>query len=157
MNIKISWSQCAVRIWSIYVTTFPQMLPWFRVLSINRKSCGGHLDTPNSWLFVIFCGFIFAVGWAIQLYRNQWSNEYPGLSPLSCLFNGWTSSVCRDSPGTGVIAIDNIMTAIYCFLGIPVVVVGVLVGVSDLEDFVMTPWMLVSCWWHVVLGIRGYH
>ena len=34
------------------------------------------------------------------------------------------------------------MTAIYCFLGIPVVVVGVLVGVSDLEDFVMTH----ECW-----------
>ena len=37
------------------------------MVSINRKSCGGHLGTPNSW----FSGFIFAVGWVIQYYSDQ--------------------------------------------------------------------------------------
>ena len=35
------------------------------MVSINRKSYGGHLG-----------GLIFAVGCAIQLYRNQWAGSF---------------------------------------------------------------------------------
>ena len=37
------------------------------MVSINWKSCGGHLGTPNSWI----SGFILAVGWVIQYYSDS--------------------------------------------------------------------------------------
>ena len=53
MNIKISRSQCALRVRSIYVATFATDVAI--VLAINQKPCGGHLRTPFRDFLASFC------------------------------------------------------------------------------------------------------